>query len=221
MRKLFAILASIIICFSLYADESIEDNLGHQMIGYVYGSVSFDVSINDSVPFDLESETVQENLNPTTSISGLQIGTYSLVTNTYFKLYITHDKLHLVDRTFGTTYVNEDGDEVEDPGTLSEIDYRFYMATGSTGSFLSCKSDPNAALSTYSGISTIFQNQILIQGRDIDLPNQGLYLSLEDHPTVTDSQTGISTTLTTAQAVNSLKAGTYKSNIYFYLIVET
>ncbi len=209
-RTLIAIIMALTACLPLYSIEASKDSVSHNMVGYVYGSVSFNVSLNEAVPFDLESSTVAENPHPTTVLGGLTIGTYSLITNVDFRLYVTHDKLHLVERTFGTTYTDSNGNTVEDPGTLSEIDYRLYMATGPTGSFLSCLSDGNAYISAYASITTAFTNQILIQGNQIDLPNQNMYLTLEDH-----------TSTTTAQTVNNLKAGTYKSNIYFYLIVET
>ncbi len=221
--KLSLILIITYICLSLcyaFADEKEKDAVKHEMIGYVYGSVTFNVSINDSVPFDLDSNIIQENLNYATRISGLEIGTYTLITNTVFKLYVTHDKLHLVDRTFGTTYTDSNGKVIEDPGTISEIDYRLYMETGPTGSFLSSKSDSNAYISDYSNIATRFSNQILIQGENISLPNQGIHLSLEDQTTITDPVTN-ETETSTAITVQKLKAGKYISNIYFYLVVES
>ena len=222
MKKAFVsllvlLILSVCICS---ADEVAMDYISHAMTGFVYGSVVFNVSLNDSVPFDLESPSVSENPYPTSSISGLNIGTYTLQTNTDFKLYITHDKLHLVERTFGTTYTDAQGNVVEDPGTVSEINYRLYLQTGPTGSFVSCLSDANAALSGGTAVESAFQNQILIQGRDIDLPNQNIFLSLEDPTSVTDPDTHETTTGTNV-TVNQLKAGTYKSNIYFYLVVGT
>lgn len=221
VKKTFTLLIMIALCVSFcFAVESVSDSVGHTMIGYIYGSIFFDVSLNESVPFDLESPEVMENPTPATNMSGLRIGTYTLQTNTDFKLYIVHDKLHLVERTFGVTYIDSHGNEVEDPGTLSEIDYRLYLQTGPTGTFLSCKSDLNASISDYSNIDVAFQNKMVIQGRDIDLPNQGIYLSLEDPSSITDSETGQTITSTNV-TVNQLKSGTYKSNIYFYLVVGT
>ena len=216
VSMLILLLLAVSICS---AAQTVLDQVGHTMVGYVYGSVVFNVALNDAVPFDLESPSISENPSPLTSLAGLNIGTYTLQTNTDFKLYITHDALHLVERTFGTTYTDSQGNEVEDPGTVSAIDYRLYLQTGPNGTFVSCLSDSNAALST-GEVETAFQNQILLQGRDIDLPNQGIYLSLEDPSTITDPDTN-ETTTSTSVTVQQLKAGTYKSNIYFYLVVGT
>ena len=212
MKRILLTIITMLILLPLFASvDTIKDNGIQNLIGYVYSGVSFTVSLNGNVPFNLESNAVKENPSPAVSIKGLQIGTYSLEANTAIKLYIAHDKLHLVDRTFGTSYTNDQGILINDPGTLSEIDYRLYLKTGPTGSFLSCKSADNASVTDYSLLDSITE-KMLIQGNSVSLTEQGMYLSLED-PTTKNGETN------TTNTVESLKAGTYSSNIYFYLEV--
>ena len=142
-------------------------------------------------------------INYLSQIKGLRVGTYSLESNvTDFVLYIAHDPLILVNRTFGT-----EGDE----GTISNIDYRLYMEMGGS-SFKSCLSDNSAGGSGWTAKNATVKMQL--SGTDTtDWPvgttyfsNKGLYVSLQD-------RTGGST----ANTVAKLMAGTYSSTIYFYL----
>ncbi len=208
MKKQLIFIICILAMLPLFAVETIRDSGVLPMTGYVYSSVKLDVTIDGSVPFDLETPEVQENPNPTTVIQGLRIGSYNLKCNMPFKLYIAHDKLHLVARQFGTTYYDEEVLK-NDPGTLSEINYRLYANAGVTTGFVSCLAN-DAPEYDGSDYDTHFsENRILITGNNLDLVTQGLYISLEDN----------SNGATTAQNVQSLKAGLYSSDIYFYFVV--
>ena len=192
----------------LFAVEKAIENGSLPLTGYVYSSVKLEVTIDGSIPFDLETPSVQENPNPTQSIQGLRIGSYNLKCNMTFKLYITHDKLHLVARQFGTTYYDEDQLK-NDPGTLSAIDYRLYANTGISGGFVSCLSNTSPEYDGNDFDSQFTTNRILITGNNLDLTSQGLFVSLEDNSGDT----------TTSEKVTALKAGLYSSNIYFYFVV--
>ena len=169
----------------------------HPLIGYVYGAVSFSVEFFDEVlPFNLASDVVAQN-SSVFSVGGLRVGKYTLqASNMNFTLYIAHEKLLLKERIFG----------IEDDGTLSSIDYRLYLETGTSGSFLSCLGDDNPDLEAFSNLSTAFQNKMVISGSSVDYQDQGIWISLEDL-----------TSGSTAETVRNLKAGSYASNIYFYL----
>lgn len=197
MKKIIIAILIVLVGFSVAAET--KETLVQPLVGYLYGEISFSVNLLDEVlPFNLASPEVAER---TTSnmLSGLRIGTYSLVaSNVTFKLYVTHSQMFLKERIFG----------IEDEGTLSAIDYRLYMETGSNSNFQSCLSDNSPSIETYANLANAFTNKILIEGLSIDYTNQGLYVSLEDH-----------TKTTTEATVNALKAGTYASDIYFYLEV--
>ena len=208
MKKLLTILLFTTAFSCLFAVETIRDSGVLPMTGYVYSSVKLDVTIDGSVPFDLELEEVQENPNPTTVIQGLRIGSYNLKCNMPFKLYIAHDKLHLVARQFGTTYYDEEVLK-NDPGTLSEINYRLYANAGVTSGFVSCLANASPDYDGSDYDTHFSENRILITGNNLDLATQGLYISLEDN----------SNNKTTLQNVKSLKAGLYSSDIYFYFVV--
>ena len=187
--------------FIVFADTTITPL---HMKGYVFGETSFSLSILDSaLPFDLESPSVAENVNYSTTLSGIRIGNYSLESNvTAFVLYIAHSPLILTERSFGT-----EGDE----GTLSVINYRLYMEMGGN-SFKSCLSDYGAGGANWNAKTASVQ--MVLSGTDSsDWPpgttlysGKGLYVTLEDR-----------TSGTTAGTVSDLMAGTYTSTIYFLL----
>lgn len=197
MKKIIIAILIVLVGFSAAAET--KETLVQPLVGYLYGEISFSVNLIDEVlPFNLASPEVAER---TTSnmLSGLRIGTYSLIaSNVSFKLYVTHGKMVLKERIFG----------IEDEGTLSAIDYRLYMETGSNNNFQSCLSDISPNVESYSNLANAFTNKILIDGQSINYTNQGFYVSLEDR-----------TMQTTEATVAALKAGTYASDIYFYLEV--
>lgn len=197
MKKIIIAILIVLVGFSVAAET--KETLVQPLVGYLYGEISFSVNLLDEVlPFNLASPEVVERTS-SNIISGLRIGTYSLVaSNVSFKLYVTHSQMLLKERIFG----------IEDQGTLSAIDYRLYMETGSNNNFQSCLSDSVANVESYSNLANAFTNKILIEGQSINYTNQGLYVSLEDH-----------TMTTTDATVAALKAGTYASDIYFYLEV--
>lgn len=205
MKKIIALSVLLIVAplIVLFADTPIVSPF--QLRGYVYGATTFSVSMLEAaLPFNLESPDVEDNPNYLSQLKGLRVGSYSLESNvTDFVLYIAHDPLVLVNRTFGT-----EGDE----GTISTIEYRLYMEMGGN-SYKSCLSDSSAGGSGWTA-KTANVNMQLSGTNSTDWPvgttyfsNKGLYVSLEDH---SDGRT-------TAETVAELMAGTYSSTIYFYL----
>ena len=199
-RLIFLILS---LCFfRLFASTSIVTPF--QMRGHVFGTTTFSVSIlSSAIPFDLEGSNVAENINYTTTLGGLQIGAYTLKSNTTtFALYVAHDALVLTDRSYGAE---------GDPGTLSSINYRLYMETAN-GGFKSCLSDDGLGQTTWSAKNASIK--MVLSGTDstdwpantTELSNKKMYISLEDR-----------TSGTTADTVADLMAGTYSSTIYFLL----
>ena len=195
-KRLLILICSALLLSRLFASD--EYQLRQSLVGYVYGSTAFTVTIIEEVlPFNLESSAVAENPTPTTKTGGLRIGYYSLTSNIEgFKMYILHDKLHLVARTFGV-----------DDKTLSDIDYRLYLELGSSIRFKSCLSAINPEEpETESNCITIMgsDSSSWMETGVISLIDQSIFISLED------STEGPAT-------VAELKAGTYSSNIYFYI----
>ena len=191
-KAIFALLILFASLFFVFSYDGVQP-----LTGYIYSSVSFAVDISTD-PFNLAYPVLADDSDSPSHINGLRIGSFSLTaTSSSFKLYITHDKLHLVERTYGV-----------DDKPLSSIDYRLFMELGPTG-FASCLSDSNPDINIYTGnpFSTL-ENYILVSGFSASLDSQGFYVSLYDH-----------TMSTTTETVNELMAGTYASTIYFYLEV--
>jgi len=189
-----------VLCFLSLSPVFADYDAVQPLIGYIYSNVTFSVSLLEEVfPFDISNSSYAEDSTTPTSVNGLNIGTYTLSsTSTSFKLYVAHDKLTVVERTFGI-----------DDGTLSEIDYRLYMQMGGSTTFSCCLSDSNPDLDVSGGDTLSFSNCILISSSAISLSDQNIYVCLYDH-------TGGDTT---ADTVENLMSGTYSSNIYFYLEV--
>lgn len=205
MRKLVLIIIILAIpSFCLFSDGT-PDAVPLLLIGHINTSTQFSVSLDGSLPFDIESNAVQPTGASETQISGIRIGSFSLKTSgSGFNLYVLHDKLQLTDRVFGTDY-QENGNAVYDPGTKENIDYRLYMETSVSGSFLSCKSSSQANLSGYSSLNNPSElgDYIRLFGNSVDINNLGIYVVLEDEDTV----------------ASELKAGLYSSTIYFYMVI--
>ena len=156
--------------------------------------------LEEVLPFDLDGSEVAYNANYASTINGLRVGTYTLISNSdAFELYISH-----------TPLVYKSGSGENDTGTLSQIDYRLYAVLGNESLFYSALSDSNASTPD----STT--NRILIAGDDsnvwtssttsLAIVSKSLYVSLEDN-----------TSGSTAETVDDLKSGTYESTIYFML----
>lgn len=212
MRKFLLFVFLILFTFSpsLFAyDFSYEsEGFGHQMIGFVDKKAIFTININEAyLPFDLDGVDVAYNKNYTTNVRGIQVGTYSVIANTSFDLYITHTPLTLI----GTAQ----------EGKLSTIDYRLYMF-GETG-FQSQLSDAMAA-DLGSELFPTIANKIRISGNSV-LENRGMYVSMDDRSKVNDENLQVGENMTREEAstnfvLANLNNGSYESTIYFLLLTD-
>lgn len=196
MRKaaLFIVLA-LVAAFPVFCDVTVDDPMAHYMLGYVNAVASFSVSLDEEVfPFDLDGADVAYNSSYDSSILGLRIGQYTLVSNVSSSvLYMAHTPL-VLDGTDGS----------EENGKLRQIDYRLYAVVEDHGVvFSSCISDPNAAAA-----NSAINNIAISSNSTMRLVNKSLYVSLDDGNG------------TTAESLENLKSGTYRSNIYFLLMGE-
>ena len=190
MKKLAMVM--IVILFSMLSvfAVTVYAPLSQYMLGHVDSLVEFGIEIlEDVLPFDLDGTDIAYNEHPNTMVSGLQIGTYSVVANTrQFDIYITHTPLTLI-----TAPVQND------TGTLESIDYQLYVVLNySTGLFGHCLSNGNIRLSGDNYSIWAAEDPMLIV-------REGLFVSLDDGNG------------TTATSVGNLKSGTYKSTISFEL----
>lgn len=191
MKKvLLIVLLAFLILLPAFSDQTIYAPLVQYMLGHVDSAVEFGIEILEEVlPFDLDGRDVAYNPTPDSTISGLQIGSYSLVSNTrYFDLYITHTPLVLI-----TTPI------AGETCTLETIDYRLYMVMNyGTSLFNHCLSSGSIQISgdNYS-IWDVDDSMLIVR--------EGLFVSLDDGNG------------TTATSVGNLKAGTYSSTITFEL----
>lgn len=212
MKKIVSLM--LILFISLFASFAAPLERSVQpLIGYILKAVTFSVDImNEVLPFDLKSEKVNPANGSASVLSGLKIGSYSLNANCDIKLYVAHTKLFLSGRIFG----------IGDSGTLSAIDYRLYLEN--KNGFDSCKSTNSYEYNLDSLDVSMLASEnekILIQETCsspsdlISLENKGIYVRLED------STTGAAPNQsTTALVVDALKAGTYSSDIVFFLEVQ-
>lgn len=176
---------------SVFSDTTADDPVAFYLLGSVNAEASLSVSLFEEVfPFNLDGSDVAYNSSYDSIVRGLRIGQYTLISNANTtKLYITHSQLVLT----GT-----DGSDLN--GKKRKIDYRLYaMVNYNNVEFESCVSDENA------GSPLSASNRIVVSG-SVKLVNKSLYVSLDE---------GDSTT--TAEAIEDLAEGTYKSNIYFIL----
>jgi len=193
--KRFSIIAVLLVlsAVSLFA-QTVYPPVSHYMIGRVDTVVEFDFTIlEEAIPFDLEGADVSYNSNYTTSIHGLRIGTYSIISNRRdFTLTVTHTDFKLAG-----------GYSANDTSTF--IDYRLYLVLNfDTKYFKSCLTD----------------GSIIIRGSDTELwPDdssedamllikEGLFVSLDDGKGTTDA------------SIAALKDGDYSSTISFVLTVD-
>lgn len=129
----------------------------HRVLGYYRVVCSLVAEIDSSVlPFDIEGSLVAKNDNYQTSVSGLRVGSYSLITNSSsFTLTVSHDKL----------------------GNGSSLaDYRLYLyypKTASSSDFVSCKANETASYTS--------ADVIPLQGNEIyQFIDQSIYVSMEE-----------------------------------------
>ena len=164
--------------------------ISQYLLGHVDSLVEFGIEIlEDVLPFDLDGADVAYNEHPDTVVSGLQVGTYTVVANSrQFDIYISHTPLSLI-----TAPVQNDS------GTLDTIDYQLYVVLNySAGLFGHCVTGGNVHISG-DNYSIWAENEPML------IVQEGLFVSLDDgHGT-------------TATSVGSLKTGTYKSTITFEL----
>ena len=190
MKK--AIIVLFIILFSLLPvfAETVYAPISQYMLGHVDALVEFGIEIlEDVLPFDLDGQDVAYNQTPDSVVSGLQIGTYSVVANSrLFDIYITHTPLSLITAPVAG-----------ETGTLETIDYQLYVILNyQSGLFGHCLSSGNVRISgdNYT---------VWVENEPMLIVREGLFVSLDD---------GHGTTSTSEAA---LKAGTYKSTITFEL----
>ena len=194
-KSLFLILFLILGC-SLFAAD-----FDHYMIGHVGTVAEISLEIDESViPFNLDSPDIRKTGS---GVQGLRIGSYTFVTNSdTFDLIITHTPFTLK----GTPGVN-------DPGTLSQINYRLYAYLKGTlyasclGSSDSIAKYPETAGDDYRIRIAHDSNQGLYTTNSNDylsIVNQSIYVNLEDN-----------TEGSTENTVAALKSGMYESTIYF------
>ncbi|MBR6086063.1 MAG: hypothetical protein IKP61_10710 [Spirochaetales bacterium] len=190
MKKIALVL--LVILFSLVPvfAETVYAPIAQYMLGHVDALVEFGIEIlEDVLPFDLDGADIVYNPNPNTVVSGLQIGTYSVVANSrQFDIYITHTPLSLI-----TAPVQGD------TGTLDSIDYQLYIVLNyHAGLFGHCLSNGNVQISG-DNYSIWAENEPML------IVREGLFVSLDDGNG------------TTANSVLNLKSGTYRSTISFEL----
>ncbi len=193
MRKVFTIAILIILAVLPLCAETYPA-VAHYMIGRVDTVVEFNVEMLEEVlPFDLEGADVAYNPNYASSISGLRVGSYSIVANRRdFTLTVTHDEFKLTGGylpTDQTTY----------------IDYRLYLILNFDTKYY--KTALSSGSITVQGTDTA----VWPAGNDEDplfMIREGMFVSLDD---------GKGTTATT---IAGLKNGDYSSTISFTMTVD-
>lgn len=194
-KTLFLILFLILGC-SLFAAD-----FAHYMIGHVGTVAEISLEIDESViPFNLDSPDIRRTGS---GVQGLRIGSYTFVTNSdTFELIITH-----------TPFSLKSTPGANDPGTLSQINYRLYTFLQGTlyesclGTSDSIAKYPETAGSEYRIRIAYNSNQGLYNTGTNDylsIVNQSIYVNLEDN-----------TEGSTENTVAALKSGMYESKIYF------
>lgn len=199
-------LTFFVISPSLFAFSYESDTYGHQMIGFVDKKAIFTVSINQTrIPFDLDGVDVSYNATPEDYVRGIQIGTYSVIANTNYTLYISHSPLTLIGSS--------------QDGKLTTVDYRLYVF-GASG-YQSILSDSYS--SSMGTNPNSVENKISVAGSTV-LENKGLYVSLDDRSKVDDENLQVETNMTREEAstiavLSGLESGSYESTLYFLLVM--
>ena len=187
----------LLFLFSGIAFAVTGDAVEHFMAGYVNLTLNFAVSVfSDIMPFNLDGADVKYNEAYTTTINGIRIAAYTLISNNYnFDLYITHDKLKL----------SSEKDDVDTD--TNSIDYRLYVVTDKVNNtFQSVRSCANA--SSPQNVSE--DSRIKISGdktHSYTFVENSMYVSLDAG--------GLDETV---NRLKTLKNGVYESNIFIMLI---
>ncbi len=194
MRKVITIAILIVLAVLPLAATTTYPAVAHYMIGRVDTVVEFNIEMLEEVlPFDLEGADVAYNSNYASSISGLKIGTYSIVSNRRdFNLTVTHDDFKLV------------GGYLESDHT-THIGYRLYMILNFDTKYF------KSALTGESIVVMGTDTGVWPEGDDgnpLLLIRDGIFVSLDD---------GNGTTATT---LSNLKDGDYSSTVSFTLTVD-
>lgn len=164
MRKAIFAIVILFLAASVCSAADPGSAVSHYLLGQIRTNILFEVTIMEEVlPFNLDSPQVQYNQAFTTTVSGLRIGSYTLVTNTSdVKLVVSH-----------TPLVNKNPELSEH----NSINYRLYIVTGfGSPGFLSTLGEEV----TING-SSVAENDL------IRLSNKYLYVSLDEGDTLTTS----------------------------------
>lgn len=154
MRKALTALLLILLLSPVFLFADVAQ--GHYLFGQIRQNLLFEVSIREeALPFNLDAPQVQYNAAYLTVATGINIGTYTLVSNSpYVKLSVSHNPL--VNRDAGITENNT-------------INYRLYLMTGTGSSFVST----TGAVVEING--TAFANDGLV-----NLSNKYMYVTLDE-----------------------------------------
>lgn len=227
MKRLFTILFILIsVAFSVFGET--DPPCYQYLVGYVNRALVISVTINEAVlPFNLDGEDVKYNemlnyvVNPNdenpetiSRIHGLNIGTYTLISNfPGFNLYVSHSPLVLKSGNVPS-------------GKLGTIDYRLYLVLGSGDYFyssLSCSTNPETPKTAnphivISGSETDEEGNNIVWVTNtgyLSIVEKSIFVSLEDGYYLNQ---GSSTIKESTEAVlNNLAEGSYESYIYFQL----
>lgn len=192
------IICSFSVVYAAPGNPEYSDSAEHMMVGFVNSKAHFLPTIfYDVLPFDLDGSDVRYNSNKDTMVQGLAIGSYTLISNTTFHLYVSHSPLVL-------------SGEVPS-GKLGSVDYRLYLMINTSGvEFFSCLSDssedPKLATNRICLDTSLATNGMLA------LFDNYMYVSLEDA-----FYTEESLEESTMSVVERLASGTYQSTIHFLM----
>ncbi len=194
--RLFAIIILLLLPCALFAVEEYPFS-PFMVLGHVDSSLSLTVNIDDSIlPIDFSSDSVKYNPTPDANAEGLKIGTYSIISNVNFNLYIAHTPFNL--RT-PTEALNEN--------KSTSIDYVLYVISDmSDGEFKYCfgsESAANPALITEEHKSIMISKAV--NNGLARIVNHPMFLSLDDEDKINSTR---------------LLAGLYESTVYFVLESE-
>lgn len=155
-RKIIAFIIILFLSASL-ASAAESAPYQHKLLGYYRVVCSLVAEMDSSVlPFDIEGSLVAKNNNYQTSVSGLRVGSYSLITNSSsFTLTVSHDKL-------------------ENGGAMADYRlYLYYPKTAGSSEFVSCRADETVSFTSADAIP--------LQGNEIyQFIDQSIYVSMEE-----------------------------------------
>ena len=156
-RKIIAFIIILLFLSVSFVSAVESAPYSHRVLGYYRVVCSLVAEMDSSVlPFDIEGSLVAKNNDYQTSVSGLRVGSYSLITNSSsFTLSVTHDKL-------------ENGSSMADYRL-----YLYYPKTASSSDFVSCKANETVSFTS--------DDAIQLQGDEIyQFIDQSIYVSMEE-----------------------------------------